>query len=97
MPFGGAWVEIPTCFEALPLNGERSALPAPESNNPPRSATPRTVTERRLVVIISCMRKRLAPKIIDHLKTSGPKRMDVWDTVLRCFCEGLAWRPQNLL
>jgi Arm DNA-binding domain len=31
------------------------------------------------------MRRKLAPKIIEHLKTPGPKRMDVWDTVLQCF------------
>lgn len=43
------------------------------------------MTERRLVVIISRMRKKLAPKIIDHLKAPGPKRMDVWDTVLQGF------------
>jgi integrase len=31
------------------------------------------------------MRKKLAPKIIDHLKAPGPKRLDVWDTVLQGF------------
>ena len=58
---------------------------AARRSNPPQPATPRTVTERRLVVIISRMRKKLAPKIIDHLKAPGPKRMDVWDTVLQGF------------
>ena len=43
------------------------------------------MTERRLVVIISRMRKKLAPKIIEHLKAPGPKRLDVWDTVLQGF------------
>jgi hypothetical protein len=31
------------------------------------------------------MRRKLAPKIVEHLRTPGPKRMDVWDTVLQCF------------
>lgn len=31
------------------------------------------------------MRRKLAPKIIEHLKAPGPKRMDVWDTVLQGF------------
>jgi integrase len=31
------------------------------------------------------MRRKLAPKIIEHLKAPGPRRMDVWDTVLQCF------------
>lgn len=43
------------------------------------------MTERRLIVIISRMRKKLAPKIIDHLKAPGPKRLDLWDTVLQGF------------
>ena len=32
-----------------------------------------------------CMRRKLAPKIIEHLKTPGPKRLEVWDTVLQGF------------
>ena len=43
------------------------------------------MTERRLVVIIPGMRRKLAPKIIDYLKAPGPKRLDVWDTVLQGF------------
>lgn len=43
------------------------------------------MTERSLVVIIRRMRRKLAPKIVDHLKAPGPKRMDVWDAVLQCF------------
>ena len=31
------------------------------------------------------MRRKLSPKVVEHLKASGPKRMDVWDTVLQCF------------
>ena len=31
------------------------------------------------------MRRKLSPKLIEHLKAPGPKRMDVWDTVLQCF------------
>jgi hypothetical protein len=31
------------------------------------------------------MRRKLAPKIIEHLKAPGPKRMEVWDTVLQGF------------
>lgn len=31
------------------------------------------------------MRRKLSPKIVEHLKATGPKRMDVWDTVLQCF------------
>ena len=31
------------------------------------------------------MRRKLSPKLIEHLKSPGPKRMDVWDTVLQCF------------
>lgn len=31
------------------------------------------------------MRRKLAPKIIEHLKTPGPKRLEVWDTVLQGF------------
>jgi integrase len=31
------------------------------------------------------MRQKLSPKLIEHLKSPGPKRMDVWDTVLQCF------------
>ena len=54
-------------------------------NNPPQSATSGTVTERPLVVIIRRMRRKLSPKVVEYLKASGPKRMDVWDTVLQCF------------
>jgi len=31
------------------------------------------------------MRKKLSPKLVEHLKVPGPKRMDVWDTALLCF------------
>src|SRR5215467_992945 len=31
------------------------------------------------------MRKKLSSKIVEHLQTLGPKRMDVWDTVLQGF------------
>jgi integrase len=31
------------------------------------------------------MKRKLTPKLIEHLKSPGPKRMDVWDTVLQCF------------
>ena len=31
------------------------------------------------------MRRKLTPKMIDYLKAPGPKRMDVWDTVLQAF------------
>jgi integrase len=31
------------------------------------------------------MRKKLTSKIIEHLKVPGPKRVDVWDTVLQGF------------
>jgi Arm DNA-binding domain len=31
------------------------------------------------------MRRKLAQKIVEHLKAPGPKRMDVWDTVLQGF------------
>jgi Arm DNA-binding domain len=31
------------------------------------------------------MRRKLSPKLIEHLKSPGPKRLDVWDTVLQCF------------
>jgi integrase len=31
------------------------------------------------------MRRKLAPKIIEHLKAPGPKRLEVWDTVLQGF------------
>jgi Arm DNA-binding domain len=31
------------------------------------------------------MRRKLSPKFIEHLKSLGPKRMDVWDTMLQCF------------
>src|SRR5262245_58093244 len=31
------------------------------------------------------MRRKLSSKIVEHLKASGPKRMDVWDTALQCF------------
>jgi len=43
------------------------------------------VTERRLIVIIRRMKRKLAPKIIEYLKAPGPKRLDVWDTVLQGF------------
>ena len=36
------------------------------------------------------MRAKLSPKLVEHLKAPGPKRLDVWDTVLQCFGEGLA-------
>ena len=44
-----------------------------------------TVTERRLGVIIPGMKRKLSPKLVEHLKAAGPKRTDVWDTVLQCF------------
>jgi hypothetical protein len=31
------------------------------------------------------MRAKLSPKGVEHLKAPGPKRLDVWDTVLQCF------------
>jgi hypothetical protein len=31
------------------------------------------------------MRKKLSPKLVEHLKAPGPKRLDVWDTVLQGF------------
>jgi integrase len=31
------------------------------------------------------MRAKLSPKLVEHLKAPGPKRLDVWDTVLQCF------------
>jgi integrase len=31
------------------------------------------------------MRAKLSPKLVEHLKAPGPKRMDVWDTALQCF------------
>ena len=31
------------------------------------------------------MRAKLSPKLIEHLKAPGPKRLDAWDTVLQCF------------
>lgn len=31
------------------------------------------------------MKRKLAPKIIEHLKTPGPRRLEVWDTVLPGF------------
>jgi Arm DNA-binding domain len=31
------------------------------------------------------MRRKLAPKLVEHLKAPGPKRLDVWDTVLQGF------------
>ena len=31
------------------------------------------------------MRRKLSPKLIEQVKSSGPKRTDVWDTVLQCF------------
>jgi Arm DNA-binding domain len=43
------------------------------------------VTEQCLIVIIRRMRRKLAPKIIEHLKAPGPKRLEVWDTVLQGF------------
>jgi integrase len=39
------------------------------------------------------MRRKLSPKLIEHLKSPGPKRMDVWDTVLQCF--GLRISPSG--
>jgi integrase len=43
------------------------------------------VTERRLIVIMRRMRRKLSPKLVEHIKALGPKRLDVWDTVLQCF------------
>jgi hypothetical protein len=43
------------------------------------------VTERRLIVIMSRMKRKLSPKLVEHVKAPGPKRLDVWDTVLQCF------------
>lgn len=31
------------------------------------------------------MKRKLSPKLVEHVKTPGPKRLDVWDTVLQCF------------
>jgi len=31
------------------------------------------------------MKRKLAPKIIEYLKAPGPKRLDVWDTILQGF------------
>jgi integrase len=31
------------------------------------------------------VRRKLAPKIVEHLKAPGPKRLEVWDTVLQGF------------
>jgi hypothetical protein len=31
------------------------------------------------------VRRKLAPKVIEHLKAPGPKRLEVWDTVLQGF------------
>src|SRR5262245_8724841 len=31
------------------------------------------------------MRAKLSPKLVEHLKAQGPKRLDAWDTVLQCF------------
>jgi integrase len=31
------------------------------------------------------MRQKLSPKLVEHLKAPGPKRLDAWDTVLQCF------------
>ena len=31
------------------------------------------------------MRAKLSPKLVEHLKAPGPKRLDVWDTVLQGF------------
>jgi len=41
-------------------------------NKPPQSATSSTVTERLLVVIIRRMRREPSPKVVEHLKASGP-------------------------
>jgi len=63
----------------------QAEISAFEESNPPQTATSGTVTERPLVVIIRGMKRKLSPKVIEHLKATGPKRMDVWDTVLQCF------------
>src|SRR5262245_20816062 len=31
------------------------------------------------------MSAKLSPKLVEYLKAPGPKRLDVWDTVLQCF------------
>jgi integrase len=31
------------------------------------------------------MRAKLSPKLVEHLKVPGSKRLDAWDTVLQCF------------
>jgi hypothetical protein len=31
------------------------------------------------------VRRKLAPKIVEHLKAPGPKRLEVWDIVLQGF------------
>lgn len=31
------------------------------------------------------MKQKLSPKLVEHLKAPGPKRMDVWDSILQCF------------
>jgi hypothetical protein len=43
------------------------------------------LTEAALIIIIGRMKRKLAPKLIEHLKATGPKRLDVWDTVLQGF------------
>ena len=53
--------------------------------SPPQPATLGTVTELPLIVIIRGMRQKLSPKLVEHLKAPGPKRMDAWDTVLQSF------------
>src|SRR4051812_37462703 len=35
--------------------------------------------------MIRFMRRKLTSKTIEHLKAPGPKRLDVWDTVLQGF------------
>ncbi len=61
------------------------ARPEPHYPTQLQAATLGTVIERRLIVIIRCMKRKLAPKIIEYLKAPGPKRLDVWDTVLQGF------------
>ena len=48
-----------------------------------------------LIVIIRGMRRKLSPKLAEHLKTPGSKRVDAWDTVLQCFGVRVSASGQN--
>lgn len=43
------------------------------------------MTESHFIVIIRRMRRKLTSKVVEFLNAPGPKRMDVWDTVLQGF------------